>query len=232
MPLLCLAQEAGAASQPAQAASGSKAKLKETARRFFSDDSFWNRPIGKDPPLDEKSSAIVAFMSSKLSRGFWINLSHWTIPIYEVGADTPRRKVYRRLEQALAAPQEKNSMLGRSAKWVRPNHPLGHGPGFAADAAAGRVPIPDFAQADPKRDADIALVDWQSGWVWDMFAARRRADGDWESVTGMKYRADGSGVFKRSDFAVHNGESIHPYGPGRAAGVPILAGADPGTRKF
>lgn len=40
----------------------------------------------------------------------------------------------------------------------------------------------------------------------------------------MKYRVDGSGVFDRSDFAVHNGESIHPYGPSRAAGVPAMAG--------
>ncbi len=40
----------------------------------------------------------------------------------------------------------------------------------------------------------------------------------------MKYRADGSGVFDRGDFDVHNGESIHPYGPSRAAGVSALAG--------
>jgi len=57
-----------------------------------------------------------------------------------------------------------------------------------------------------------------------MWAAHRRDDGEWEANTGMKYRADGSGVFDRKSFAIHNGESIHLYGPSRAAGVPALAG--------
>lgn len=40
----------------------------------------------------------------------------------------------------------------------------------------------------------------------------------------MVYAADGSGVWRTSDFNVKNGESIHFHGPGRAAGVPIVAG--------
>ena len=187
-------------------------------KRFFSDTSFWNQPIGPNPAIDPESEQLVQFMAKADDRGFWLSVNTWTIPVYEVDRNTPRRKVHRRFTI------EDRSFMKRSAAYVGPDHPLGHGKEFAADAEAGLVPIPDYAIADPEQDAHIALVDWDSGWIWDMFDARRRADGEWEAKTGMKYRADGSGVFDRKDFAVHNGESIHPYGPSRAAGVPELAG--------
>jgi hypothetical protein len=60
--------------------------------------------------------------------------------------------------------------------------------------------------------------------AWDMWAARKLPDGSWESNTGMKYRLDGPGVFDPSEFSAKDGESIHFHGPGRAAGVPIIAG--------
>ncbi len=187
-------------------------------RRFFSSTSFWNLPIGSHPKIDSNSTALLNFMATKDDRGFWMNLDRWTIPIYEVNRATPLRKVHRRLHAASAG------MMQRSLPYLGPEHPLGHGREFARDAEVGRIPIPDGAMSDPESDAHIALVDWESGWIWDMWAARRREDGDWEANSGMKYRVDGSGVFDRKDFAVHNGESIHPYGPSRAAGVPALAG--------
>lgn len=187
-------------------------------RRFFSDDSFWNTPVAAGTRSDPASAAMLGFMHSRDPRGLWLNLQGWTIPIYEVNASTPRRRVHRRFH-----PNGKG-LIQRSAPYLTSGHPLGHGRLFAEDAAAGRVPIPDGAVADPESDSHIALVDWENGWIWDMWCARRRDDGDWEACTGMKYRADGNGVFDRSEFAVHNGESIHPYGPSRAAGVPALAG--------
>jgi hypothetical protein len=60
--------------------------------------------------------------------------------------------------------------------------------------------------------------------AWDMWGAIKLSDGSWESNTGMKYPLDGPGVFDRSEFNIKNGESIHFYGPGRASGVPIIAG--------
>ena len=187
-------------------------------RRFFSPDSFWNQSIADNPQIDPASRQMLDFMAKHDDRGFWINLDRWTIPIYEVDRHTPLRKVHRRLQA------NGKGMIVRSVPYLHAGHPLGHGAAFARDAQAGLVPIPDYANADPETDSHIALVDWENGWIWDMWAARRRADGDWESNSGMKYRADGSGVFDRTEFAAHNGESIHPYGPGRAAGVPVLAG--------
>ncbi len=187
-------------------------------KRFFNDTSFWNQPIGPNPVIDPESKQLVEFMAKADDRGFWLSLHKWTIPVYEVNRNTPRRKVHRRFKA------DGKGFMKRSIPYVGPDHPLGHGKEFAADAEAGLIPIPDYAIADPEPDSHISLVDWESGWIWDMWAARRRDDGDWEAYTGMKYRTDGSGVFDRADFAVHNGESIHPYGPSRAAGVPELAG--------
>lgn len=188
-------------------------------KRFFHDTSFWNQPIGKNPAIDPDSRKILDFVSSQDNRGFWLNLHKWTIPIYEVNASTPRRNVHRRYHA------NSQGSFARSLPYLHDGHPLGHGRDFAADAQAGLVPIPAGARPDPESDSHIALVDWEAGWIWDMWAARIRPDGEWECNSGMKYRADGAGVFDRAEFAaVHNGESIHPYGPARAAGVPILAG--------
>jgi len=68
------------------------------------------------------------------------------------------------------------------------------------------------------------MADWTHFLQRDMWGAAKRPDGSWASNTGMVYRLDGSGVFDRGLFLIHNGESIHMYGPGRAAGVPIIAG--------
>jgi hypothetical protein len=115
--------------------------------------------------------------------------------------------------------------LKRSEGYLQPGHPLGHGEAFAADAAAGLVPVPDDARPDPQQDSHLVLVDWDAGWIWDMFSVTRDAAGNWSCQSGMKLRVDGSGVFDIERFAgVHTGESIHPYGPARAAGVPCCAG--------
>jgi hypothetical protein len=187
-------------------------------RRFFDDASFWNTPIGPAPAIDPASRSMLAVMAERDPRGFWLNLERWTIPIYEVNASTPRRRVYRRFHAG------SNGPMARSAAYLYDGHPMGHGRDFAKDAEAGRIPIPDEARPDPENDSHIALVDWENGWIWDMWAAQVRSDGEWECNSGMKYRADGSGVFDPAEFIVRNGESIHPHGPSRAAGVPALAG--------
>jgi len=187
-------------------------------RRFFADSSFWNTPIGAEPGIDPASRSMLAVLSELDPRGFWLNLANWTIPIYEVDASTPRRRVHRRFHAESGGPMK------RSAAYLFDTHPMGHGQEFSRDAREGLIPIPAGARPDPEGDSHIALVDWENGWIWDMWAARVRPDGEWECNSGMKYRADGSGVFDPGEFVVRNGESIHPHGPSRAAGVPALAG--------
>ncbi|NQT21000.1 MAG: hypothetical protein HQ592_14935 [Planctomycetes bacterium] len=165
-------------------------------KRFFSDDSFWNTPIGADCRVDQDGDRLISLLADKEDRGFWLNIKQWTIPVYRVDAATPRRTVGPRFP-------------GKT----------GHGPGFGKD-----VPIPDDALPDPQGDAHLAVVDWQDNLAWDMWGAARDLDGEWQSGTGMVYPLDGTGVFDRNAFPVKDGESIHKYGPSRASGVPAIAG--------
>lgn len=177
-------------------------------RRFFSDDSFWNRPIGDAPETDPRSDDCISLLEREPSGNFHLNLKHYTIPVYTVDRDTPVRTVHQRTHRG-----------ERKLTFPPRDLPPGRHPDFGPG-----VPIPDGAEPDPASDAHMACVDPDRGRVWDMWAARRREDGEWESCTGMEYALDGEGVWRTSDFPVVDGESIHCHGPGRAAGVPIVAG--------
>ena len=183
-------------------------------RRFFADDSFWNTPIAPDAATDTENDRLMALMAQMRPAGFWMNCTEFSIPVYEVTAETPLRTVHRRRK-----PDGTDPVLAAAYARVGPRHPLG----LAADFGPA-IPIPAHAIPDPGGDHHMAIIDWDRMQAWDMCSARMREDGEWESGTGMTYRLDGSGVFERSQFDVRDGESIHFYGPGRAAGVPIIAG--------
>jgi hypothetical protein len=185
-------------------------KASAEPRRFFADTSFWNRPLPADPEIDPKSGHYISLLQNDPSgKNFGINLTRYAIPVFEVDASTPRFAVRR------------HSLSEREKRgWKTDREQFGHGREFDA----GPVPIPEAAVPDTGTDAHLALVDWGSMTAWDMWLARRLPDGSWESNTGMKYPLDGPGVFDPSEFDVRDGESIHFHGPGRAAGVPIIAG--------
>jgi hypothetical protein len=180
----------------------------KTARRFFSDDSFWNQPIPANAEIDPRTRRWVELLATEPSgENFLINCEQWTIPVYEVDRSTPRVKV----GLLALTPEEK-------IRWHTGRQHFGHGRDFDL------VPIPRTASPDPKADSHLALVDWEQNLVWDMWALSRNPDGTWKSATGMVYAADGPGVFRTEDIGVQDGESVHFYGPSRAAGVPAVAG--------
>lgn len=183
-------------------------------RRFFADDSFWNTPIAPDAATDAENDRLMALLAQMRPAGFWMNCTEFSIPVYEVTHDTPLRMVNRRYQANGGDP-----VIAAACARVGPTHPLG----IAADFGQA-IPIPEEAMPDPAGDHHMAIIDWERMQAWDMCGARRREDGEWETTTGMTYKLDGSGVFDRGQFAVKDGESIHLYGPGRAAGVPIIAG--------
>ena len=179
-------------------------------RRFFSDDSFWNTPIAGGAEADPRSDHYIGLLQQEPTGGVHVNLGAYTIPVYEVDESTPLRTVHQRVSL---------DGDGRPRTWGGAGRTFSHGPDFGP-----QVPIPDHAVPDPAQDAHAAFVDWGRGIAWDVFAARVRDDGDWESYTGMTYSLHGDGVWDVSDFPADDGESIHFHGPGRAAGVPIIAG--------
>lgn len=174
-------------------------------RRFFSPDSFWNTPIGRSPAIDPSSAQWIDLLIRKeRTPNFWINSRAYTIPIFEVDDTTPRRFV-------------------RSG-----TNPYADKASCHAADFENPVPIPDDAAPDGgaygHADGHAAFVDYGNGKVWDMLVARKHPDGSWETQSAISYSLDGPGVFNRADLPVQNGESIHLYGPARAAGVPIIAG--------
>jgi hypothetical protein len=180
------------------------------SQRFFADESFWNQPLPANPEIDPQNDHFISLMKKEPTGPFFrINLVAWTIPVYDVDNTTPRFKV----NLHYLSDEEK-------IKWNTDKTTYGHGKEFAAEP----VPIPADAQADPMEDAHCALIDWKNKVAWDMWGLKKNSDGSWTSKTGMKYRIDGSGVFNPKDFAVKDGQSIHYYGPSRAAGVPAIAG--------
>ena len=177
-------------------------------RRFFSPDSFWNQPIPADAKVDPRTDGWIKLLETEpTGENFLVNSEQWTIPVYEVDAATPVVRIGR---HALS-PEEQ-------VRWHTQRTHFGHGPGFEW------VPIPQTASPDPQQDSHMAIVDWERNLVWDMWALSRRADGSWQSATGMVYPADGPGVFVTEDLGVADGESVHFHGPSRAAGVPAIAG--------
>ncbi len=179
-------------------------------RRFFADESFWNAPIPGDAETDPRSERCTELLAREPTGGLHVNIRHYTVPVYEVGPETPLRTVHQRVALDAEGNVRTRGPRGRTFR---------HGPGFGLE-----VPIPDRAVSDPATDKHMACVDPARGICWDMWAARRRDDGEWESYTGMKYALDGPGRWAACDFDVEDGESIHFHGPGRAAGVPVVAG--------
>ena len=178
-------------------------------KRFFSERSYWNQPVKSGAKADERSQEWIELLKSEPNTpNIGINAFHWTIPVYEVNEQTPTCTIYK----------HKLSEIEKE-HWDTKRDYFGHGPGFGKN-----VPIPDHALPDPEEDAHFAIVDWEKKTAWDMWGFRVRADGKFESNTGMKYSLSGEGVFRTEDFAINNGESVHFHGPSRASGVPAIAG--------
>lgn len=184
--------------------------------QFFSNDSFWNTPLEKNPEIDPRNDHFLRLLANKPGGPLWINLHKYTIPVYEVDASTPRVTVHQRIVD----PSKMKTPHNRWGKWTDRKVWWRHGPGFGKN-----VPMPPHAIADHESDHHMALVDWSTNTAWDMWGCYQREDGQWESNVGMVYSLTGTGVWNTSDFPdVKDGDSIHFHGPSRAAGVPAIAG--------
>jgi len=171
---------------------------KPVVKRFFSTDSFWNQPIPDGSETDPQSNHYISLLKKDHShKNFGINLTRYTIPIYEVDSTITFVKVG--------------------------NHPgsnFRHHPAFDQMGA----PIPANFKPSPGSDQHATIIDWKRKLAWDMFLVEKDSTGHWTSCTGVIVPLDGPGVLNKTEFPVKDGESIHQYGPSRAAGVPSFAG--------
>ena len=180
----------------------------KTFQRFFSESSFWNQPIADNAVTDPRNDRWIKMLEKEpTGLNFKLNCDKWTIPVYEVDSTTP---VYKVGLKYLTAEDK--------VHWCVSKEHLGHGKGFDS------VPIPKTASPDPEADSHMAVVDRKRELIWDMWSLSKDKDNNWTSATGMVYPLYGPGVFNTGDIGVQDGESVHFYGPSRAAGVPALAG--------
>ncbi|MBK1880477.1 hypothetical protein [Pelagicoccus mobilis] len=188
-------------------------------KRFFSDDSFWNQALPADVVVDPASQRYLSFLEKSHDlEGFHVNGNNYTIPVYEAAPDTPLVKVERRIKDHVG----EGRFMYQLSKYVVDSvadHPCGHDASFVDG-----VPIPEDALPDALTDGHLSIVDPSRNRVWDMWGAERRPDGSWWCCSGISYPIDGTGVFDASEWGMRNGESVHMYGPCRAAGVPNVAG--------
>ena len=181
----------------------------ENTKRFFSEDSFWNQPIGNHPEIDPDSDKWIKMLETEpTGENFSTSFKEWTVPVYEVGKNTQ----FIQVNNHYLSKKELEIWIPQSS-----DH-FGHGPNF------NPVPIPEGSSPDKSNDAHYAVVDRDRMLAWDMWGLRQLEDGSWESNTGMFYRLDGTGVFKGKELGYVDNESVHFHGPSRAAGVPIIAG--------
>jgi len=171
---------------------------KTVVKRFFAENSFWNQPIADSAKTDPQSAYYISLLKKDHSKqNFGINLNRYTIPIYEVDSTVPFVKVGN-----------------------QPGFNFRHYPDFDRMG----VPIPPNFKPSPGDDQHATILDRKRKLAWDMFLVKKDSLGQWNSCTGVIVPIDGTGVLNKSDFPVKDDESIHQYGPSRAAGVPSFAG--------
>jgi hypothetical protein len=156
--------------------------------RPYADNSPWNRPVGR-----------VQGRPAGLEQPLTSDPSQYTYPVYEVTRRTPLRAVrfdgwYSRVVDG-----------GTRLKNVR---------GLGGQVA--HVPIPARAMAAAGSDAQIIVVNRDTGEEWDMSNVRRASDGTFDVSNVGRYVTKWSAVPPRDD-------NSKPYFL-RGAKIPYLAG--------
>lgn len=186
-------------------------------QRFFNDESFWNQPLAQRPELASENNDYSQLLKDIGGiNGFHINVFSWTIPVFYADNNTP---VYSLKPKLMDCYLSQGHFLA-SEPYLNDDHPKGIHPSVSAG-----VPIPKEAEPDGECDAHMTVINLDTHTCYDMWQVGKQKDGTWASNAAIAYALTGSGVYDRNDFSqVHNGESIHYYGPCRASGVPSIAG--------
>ena len=198
-------------------------KLGAHGPRWFAPDSFWNQPLPPDSVADTHSARWCGLLAAahaadptRGEAGLHLNLHAWTLPIYYADASTPRRALRPKL---LECRYSQGHVLA-SRPYLHPAHPLG----LHASVADG-VPIPESACTDAEADAHLVIVAPHENRIYDLWQCHPETGGNWATNAAISYPLNGPGVFTTATIGgIHNGESVHFYGPCRAPGVPACAG--------
>jgi hypothetical protein len=124
--------------------------------RLFGANSFWNRRLGDDAPVDPRSDAYVAELRRQLKVASpWINTTQYSTPVYRVPAGQPTERVV--LDTNLWALQR---------EWEA-------------------VPIPPGARPAAGSDKHLVIHQPSTDTLWEFWHLERR-DGTWHARWGGK----------------------------------------------
>lgn len=179
----------GASSRPPAEAPRFSASSGDECNRPYAPDSPWNTPIG-DATYHPRSADFVSRIRGPLTS----DPSQYTYPVYRVTADTPLQTV--RVDGIYSNVSDERTLNVQRGGTVR-------------------LPIPDGAAAASGSDAQIILVNEETGDEWGAWRLQR-SSGGWQIENGYHYDTRWSGVPP----AALDGK---PFGS-RGAGVPYLAG--------
>ncbi|WP_130650408.1 hypothetical protein [Egicoccus halophilus] len=152
----------------------------------YSADSPWNTPLPADAPVHPDTDAFLERIEGPLTS----DVSQYTLPVYEVDGDTPTVPV--RLLHLFSDVDAHGTGLDR------------------IQTPTVEVPIPDRAAAARGSDAQIVVVNTDTGEEWGFWQLQPEDDG-FVATNGYRYHVDWN--------------AVPPDGFGsRGAGVPYLTG--------
>lgn len=152
----------------------------------YSEDSPWNTPLAADVAVHERSEELVTRIGDRLTS----DTSQYTLPVYEVDGDTPTAEV--RIVHLFSDVGDDGTSIDRRQE-------------VTLD-----VPVPRDAVAAEGSDAQIVIVNTDTGEEW----------GFWQ------FEPEGDGYLATNGYRYHVGwNAVPPDGFGsRGAGVPYLTG--------
>ena len=160
--------------------------------RPYDNSSPWNTPIGPSPEYDAASEIHIAALEGNLTS----DPTQFTVAVYLVDDSTPRRTVH---------------VGGWFSNVSNGGEELVNRQGGTVE-----VPIPDGAQPSAGSDAQIVLIDRQTGDEWGASNFEPRGNGEFDVQNIYHYDVAWSAVPPRSE----NGGAF----ANRGSGLPYLAG--------
>jgi hypothetical protein len=177
---------------PDAAAATDTSRALAPCERPYSDDSAWNTPIGESPSYHPDSASFVAGIEAPLTS----DPTQFTYPVYEVSGDTPLRTV--------ALEGWFSSVVARGARLENQR------------GGTVELPIPPGARPADGFDAQIVLLDPETGNEWGASLLSENADGSFEAWSAYRYNVGWSAL------APYDDEDRPIWACG--AGIPYLAG--------
>ena len=157
------------------------------AARPFSATSVWNTPIGPAPVLDSLSALRIVDLTTLMNTSTQagkppaLNYKSWSTTVYYVNSSAPK------LPLVITGTGTKNQRLQQLID------------------AHGGVPFPAGAEPSDENDAQITVVNTDTGTLYEFFEAStpaQNADGRWHASTGgiiFDHRLD-PGYFSRNSW--------------------------------